>query len=190
MHILSFQRPVLIIAVALFAVVIVAVDSSLTVVQQRGVQVTLAEMQPRSDSRGRLVGEHRRDRGGHLGEKSTTYGPKTSHAQVEGTLEFLHVFTAALAPTRRRWRARRSSRLIDDFDWLSRPHSVYPQSMAKSKDKKPKAKTNKTKLTVKEKHFYLKYWLGNLYRFLNFPHYSVKLKLFQDLVFDLSVNIL
>lgn len=45
----------------------------------------------------------------------------------------------------------RSIRLIDGFHWLSRAHPVYPRSMAKSKDKKPKAKTNKAKLTAKEK---------------------------------------
>ncbi len=44
-----------------------------------------------------------------------------------------------------------SLRLIDGFHWLSRAHPVYPRSMAKSKDKKPKAKTNKAKLTAKEK---------------------------------------
>ena len=45
----------------------------------------------------------------------------------------------------------RSIRSIDGLHWLSRAHPVYPRRMAKSKDKKPKAKTNKAKLTAKEK---------------------------------------
>jgi hypothetical protein len=45
----------------------------------------------------------------------------------------------------------RSTRLIDGYHWLSRAHPMYPRSMAKSKDKNPKAKTNKAKLTAKEK---------------------------------------
>ena len=76
---------------------------------------------------------------------------KDSRALCDGSLVFLRAFAAEFAPVAHSPRWWRSIRLIDGIHWLSRAHPVYSQSMAKSKDKKPKAKTNKAKLTAKEK---------------------------------------
>ena len=64
---------------------------------------------------------------------------------------FSHTRTVLQSTHAERSRSRESIRLIEGFHWLSRAHPVYPRSMAKSKDKNPKAKTNKAKLTAKEK---------------------------------------